>query len=179
MKIEDAAICDLIKFWDLDKTYEVRARDERFLVCTSPYTVEMQQKAYSEWLSEDVAGEEPYISRKDTVYYTLVDLDKQIRSTDNFVFGSPGGYEEREACVMVLATLQSGVMELSRRNKVPLQVESVSVGDYCRYTLSHRGEPTCEIGCTDGSEYTTLEKAAEFDGCPYCQKKIRVFGEEK
>ena len=77
-----------------DETYEVKARDERYIICTTPY--------------------------EDTVMYFIVDLVDRWRAPDNMVFGS--GYETDEDCQERLRELQNGEIELSRRRGLPLDI---------------------------------------------------------
>ena len=77
-----------------DKTYDVRARDDRYIICTRPY--------------------------EDTVMYFIVDLVNRWRAPDNMVFGS--GYETDEDCQERLRELQNGEIELSRRRGLRLDI---------------------------------------------------------
>ena len=77
-----------------DKTYDVRARDDRYIICTRPY--------------------------EDTVMYFIVDLVNRWRAPDNMIFGS--GYETDEDCQERLQELQNGEIELSRRRGLRLDI---------------------------------------------------------
>ena len=77
-----------------DEPYEVRTRDDRYIICTTPY--------------------------EDTVIYFIVDLVDRWRAPDNMVFGS--GYETDEDCQERLRELQNGEIELSRRRGLPLDI---------------------------------------------------------
>lgn len=79
------------------RPYTVRARDERFIICTKPY------------------------NPQHTVLYFIVDLEKRRRGPDNMVFCS--GYETDEHCLERLKELQSGTIELSYRRSIPLDIE--------------------------------------------------------
>lgn len=79
------------------KPFRVRARDERYIICTKPYN---PQK---------------------TVLYFIIDLVDKQRGPDNMIFCS--GYESDEDCAERLKELQSGKIEISRRNGIPLDVD--------------------------------------------------------
>ncbi len=79
------------------KPYKVRARDDRYIICTKPF------------------------NPQHTVLYFIVDLVKKWRAPDNMIFCL--GYETVEDCQERLAELQSGEIELSRRRGVPLDID--------------------------------------------------------
>ena len=77
------------------RPYRVMARDDRYIICTKPFF--------------------------DTVLYFIIDLDDKWRAPDNLVFCF--GYETKEQCEERLKWLQEGIMELSRRHGIPLDIE--------------------------------------------------------
>ena len=77
------------------KPYRVKARDDRYIICTKPCF--------------------------GTVLYFIDDLKERWRAPDNMVFCS--GYETEEQCKERLAELQSGKIELSRRRGIPLDID--------------------------------------------------------
>lgn len=77
------------------KPYRVKARDDRYIICTKPCF--------------------------GTVLYFIVDLKERWRAPDNMVFCF--GYETEEQCKERLAELQSGKIELSRRRGIPLDID--------------------------------------------------------
>lgn len=79
------------------KPYTVKARDERYIICTKPYYA------------------------KKSVFYFIVDLVEKWRAPDNMLFCR--GYETDEQCQERLKELQSGEIELSRRRGIPLDIE--------------------------------------------------------
>lgn len=81
------------------RPYTVQARNDRFLVCTKPFAA------------------------KNTVLYTVVDLDEEARGTDGFVFGL--GYETRADCEDALNTIVEHGEGITRRNRVSLNVSKV------------------------------------------------------
>ena len=80
-----------------DEPYEVKARDDRYIICTKP------------------------INPKHTVIYFIVDLVEKWRAPDNMIFCS--GYETDEQCQKRLWELQSGKIGLSRRRGIPLDID--------------------------------------------------------
>ncbi len=77
--------------------YTVKACDNRFAICTKPY------------------------NPKRTVLYTIVDLKEGIRGTNNLVFNCYD-YKKQKEILECLKDLQSGETEITRRNRVPLQI---------------------------------------------------------
>ena len=89
---------DKIYFFEEKHSYTVRACDDRFLVCTKPYNFAPNK-----------------------VMYTIVDLQEEIRGTDGYVF-SPYDYFSDEDCNAYLSELQSGVIHISYRNRIKLNI---------------------------------------------------------
>lgn len=79
------------------KPYKVRARDDRYIICTKPF------------------------NPQHTVLYFIIDLVDKWRAPDNMIFCS--GYETDEDCQERLAELQSGEIELSSRRGIPLDID--------------------------------------------------------
>lgn len=79
------------------RPYTVKARDERYIICTKPFNV------------------------RHTVLYFIIDLLNKWRAPDNMIFCS--GYETTEDCQERLKELQDGTIELSRRRGIPLDIE--------------------------------------------------------
>ena len=79
------------------RPYTVKARDERYIICTKPFNVQH------------------------TVLYFIIDLVEKWRAPDNMIFCS--GYESTEDCIERLKELQDGTIELSRRRGIPLDIE--------------------------------------------------------
>ena len=77
------------------RPYKVKARDERYIICTKPCF--------------------------GTVLYFIVDLKERWRAPDNMVFCS--GYETDEDCKERLEELQNGTIELSIRRGIPLDID--------------------------------------------------------
>ena len=75
----------------------VKARDERYIICTKPF------------------------NPKKTVLYFIVDLKDKRRAPDNMLFCN--GYETNEQCIDRLHELQNGEIELSWRNGIDLDIE--------------------------------------------------------
>lgn len=74
------------------RPFTVRARDERYAVCTRPFPP------------------------KKTVLYFVLDAKQGVRGTENLVFGV--GAETDEQCAEMLARLAAGETEVSHRNVV-------------------------------------------------------------
>lgn len=80
------------------RPFIVRACDDRYIICTRPY------------------------SPKHTVEYFIIDLIEGVRGTDNMVFCN--GYETDEQCEDRLKELQNGEIEVSKRNFKMLELNS-------------------------------------------------------
>lgn len=93
----DQQIGDRIKFAEEKQKYTIQSRNERYLICTKPF------------------------NPKHTVLYTIVDLQKGIRGTENLIFGM--GAETKEDCDAMLKRLDSGETEISHRNHIQLFIE--------------------------------------------------------
>lgn len=79
------------------RPYTVKARDDRYIICTKPFNL------------------------KHTVFYFIIDLVEKWRAPDNMVFCF--GYETDEECSERLKDLQTGRIELSRRRGIPLDID--------------------------------------------------------
>ena len=94
---------DKVWFNEEARPYTIRACDERYLVCTKPYDLKPK-----------------------TVQYTMVDLKENIRGTDGYAIG-PYDYYEDEDCQAYLKELQTGESQISRRNRIELNILKVEV----------------------------------------------------
>lgn len=88
-----------IFFKDEKKSYKVKAYNDRYVICTKPFNAQK------------------------TVIYTIIDLVKNIRGTDNLVFGH--GYESDKDCSDALNMLALGEMEVSHRRNVKLEITTI------------------------------------------------------
>lgn len=79
------------------RPFRVRARDDRYIICTKPF------------------------NPQHTVIYFIVDLVNQWRAPDNMIFCA--GYETDKDCQDRLKELQSGDIELSIRRGIPLDID--------------------------------------------------------
>ena len=77
------------------RPYRVRARDNRYIICTKPCF--------------------------GTVLYFIVDLKEKWRGPDNMIFCS--GYESDDECRERLLELQTGRIQLSMRRGIPLDID--------------------------------------------------------
>ena len=92
---------DKVKFAEEKQRYVVQASNEQFAICTKPFNL------------------------KKTVLYSVIDLKKQIRGTENLIFGM--GAETKEDCQEMLKRLTSGEAEVSHRNHIYLNIERVDI----------------------------------------------------
>ena len=99
-----------IIFPDDSLPYSIVAESKRYAVCTRPIDRKEDKDLIKRLTDEDI---------RTCVIYTLVDFVDEIRSTNNRIFNSYD-YSKVEDCKKCLEDLESGVVELSRRNKVPL-----------------------------------------------------------
>ena len=79
------------------RPYTVRARDDRYVICTKPF------------------------NPKHTVLYFIIDLVDKWRGPDDRLFCM--GYETDDECAERLAELQNGEIEVSSRRGIPLDIE--------------------------------------------------------
>jgi hypothetical protein len=79
-------------------SFTVRASNDRFIICT--------RKHFGKPL------------------YTIVDLEKKIRGTENLIFCM--GFESDQDCEEALERLTSGESEVSHRNFVYLHIKKIS-----------------------------------------------------
>ena len=87
---------DKIWFKGEKRPYTIIASNDRYLICTKPF-----------------------VAIK-TVIYTIVDLSKNIRGTENTIFEM--GMETEEYCNNALKRLTVGDSQISHRNRVALEV---------------------------------------------------------
>lgn len=80
--------------------YTIRACNKRYLVCTKPFNL-----------------------RKDTVIYSIVDLQKGIRGLDGYVF-SPYNYYDQKDCDSYLEDITSGEVSVSRHH-IKLKIKKI------------------------------------------------------
>lgn len=92
---------DRIRFAEDKQKYTVKARSERYLVCTKPFNL------------------------KRTVIYTVIDIERGVRGTEDLIFGM--GAETREECEEMISRLESGESGVSYRNVVPLKINDVEL----------------------------------------------------
>lgn len=94
MRVE---IGDKVYIPEHKRPFRVKARDDRYIICTKPFNAQH------------------------TVIYFIVDLVDKWRAPDNMIFCS--GYETDEQCQERLKELQSGKIELSVRRGIPLDID--------------------------------------------------------
>jgi hypothetical protein len=91
-------IGDKIKFLLEERKYTIKAKDDRYLICTKPFNL------------------------KKTCLYTIIDLERLVRGANNLVFNNYD-YMVQEDIEECLKDLQNGSIEVSHRNCVILDVE--------------------------------------------------------
>ena len=109
-ELKSAPVGSALYFAEEKAPYRIKARSDRYLVCTKPFNL------------------------KKTVIYTVVDLEERIRGTENLVFGM--GAETTEDCEEMVARLEGkrsplnpaipfDRTEVSHRNRIPLRVTRI------------------------------------------------------
>jgi hypothetical protein len=97
---EDITVGTEIEFLEADEIYTVKAMDERFVICTAP------------------------CPEQETVYYTIIDRERDVRGTNNLVFNTYD-YSSQADIDECLRDLQSGEIEVTYRNCVDLFITDV------------------------------------------------------
>lgn len=100
----DAAIThvfpgDRVKFAENKIAWTVRSRSARFIILTRPF------------------------NPRNTVVYTIVDLQTMKRGPDDRLFSR--GYETDADCAERLDDLETGFVEMSKRNRIPVNVQEI------------------------------------------------------
>lgn len=95
--MEKVRVGDKVYVPNEKRPYTVRARDDRYIICTKPF------------------------NPKHTVLYFIIDLVDNWRGPDDRLFCF--GYETDEECAERLAELQRGEIEVSLRRGIPLDIE--------------------------------------------------------
>ena len=93
----NAEVGDKVYIPGQKRPYRVRARDDRYIICTKPY------------------------NPQHTVLYFIIDLVDKWRAPDDRLFCM--GYETDEDCQERLAELQSGKIDLSVRRGIKLDID--------------------------------------------------------
>ncbi len=93
---------DKIKFDSEVQRYTVQAFDDRFAIMTKPFNA------------------------RRTYLYTITDLERGKRGACNLIFGPPCDVNTPDGANELLAEMQSGEIEVSYRNCVPLSKAEVS-----------------------------------------------------
>lgn len=89
-----------IKFAEDNLWYTVQAFNTEFVICNA-------------------------VTKKNT-YHTIIDINKNIRGSDNLVLHS--GYDNMQECQDRLEEFSKGVIEISARNRVKLNIKKVEGG---------------------------------------------------
>ncbi|MGJ0846527.1 hypothetical protein ACR77J_07555 [Tissierella praeacuta] len=95
---ESLKVGDKIRFMGEKQKYTIKAKSDRFIICTKPFNL------------------------KRTCLYTIVDLERMVRGANDRVF-NPYNYMVQEDINECLKDLESGKVEVSYRNCVPLDID--------------------------------------------------------
>lgn len=90
-----------VKFASEKQRYTVRASNTAYAVCTKPFNAQK------------------------TVLYCIIDQLRQVRGSENLVFGF--GAETDEDCQEMLERVTSGETEVSYRHDLPLDIEAIYI----------------------------------------------------
>ena len=88
---------DKIKFWTEKRSYVIKAKSERYLICTKAFNLQ------------------------NTVLYTILDLERFVRGRNDRVF-NPYDYTKQEDIDKCLNDLVSGGISVSHRHCVVIDV---------------------------------------------------------
>ena len=110
---------DKIKFKSEKQQYTVQACNEKFAVCTKPFNL------------------------MKTVLYSVIDFDRNIRGTENLIFGM--GAETREQCEQMLVRLTTNETQVSSRNCMELDID-----EKCRCKGTKTTDERCGIPFNEG-----------------------------
>lgn len=106
--------------------FTVMAVSDRFAVVSRKFN-KKEDRELLEWEVERGASysiESAYKNCKNFPVYSLIDFEKNIRSTDNLVFGIYD-YFSKEDCEKCLAALENEEVSLSHRNEMELDLISI------------------------------------------------------
>lgn len=91
---------DKVKFKKEKQKYTIQAINNRYAICTKPFNAQK------------------------TVLYTIISLKEKIRGTENLIFCN--GFETKKQCEEALDRLENGISEISHRNRINLDIESIN-----------------------------------------------------
>jgi hypothetical protein len=106
--------------------YTVIVRNKKYVICTRKLNKrrdsdllwrEVERRAYYTFM-------DAYESLKKSPIYTIVDLDNNIRGTENLIFCM--GFGTKKLCEEALKRLSNGESEIRSRNRIPLNIVKVS-----------------------------------------------------
>lgn len=100
-KLDSAVVGSRIWFEGESQPYRVRARDERYIICTKPFNL------------------------KKTVLYSVIDLEEMRRGPDNNIFCC--GYETEDQIEANMKEFRERTLEVSRRRGIDLAVNAVTI----------------------------------------------------
>lgn len=97
---QNLKVGDKIKFESDKRKFTIKAKSDRYFICTKPFNLQQ------------------------TVLYTIIDLERLVRGTNNLIFNGYD-YEVQEDIDECLKDLESGNIEVSHRNCVKLDIEII------------------------------------------------------
>lgn len=92
-------IGDKIKFQSEKQRYVVRAKSDRFIICTKPFNA------------------------KKTYLYTVIDLERLVRGALSLIFGTIYKLDQPEEALKCLKDLEEDKYEVSHRNCILLDLD--------------------------------------------------------
>lgn len=106
--------------------YNVMAVSERYAVVSRK--LHRREDAYLLHHTVDMGAylsfTQAYNELKDDPVYSLLDFKKWMRGASNLIFDD-FNYFLKKDCEKVIKRLENGKMELSKRNSVPLKIQSI------------------------------------------------------
>lgn len=113
-RLRDVVVGDRIWFDEEKQPYRVRARGDRYIVCTKPF------------------------NPRKTVLYSIIDLDENVRGPDNLIFCC--GYETDAEVAENMRMLNAGEIEVSYRRRIALRVTRIAESGRLALSQATKGE---------------------------------------
>lgn len=116
---------DIILFKEDKKPFKVRCANDRFVICTRKFN--KRNDADLIWAEVQMGGfmtfSSGYEFSRTSPIYTIIDLQENIRGTENLVFCM--GFKTDDDCRNALERLSTGETEISHRNRIELNIVSI------------------------------------------------------
>lgn len=97
---------DKVWFSDGKKSFTVRESKDNFAICTQPYNF-----------------------RPNTVIYTIIDFEREVRGMDNYVFATHDYFSD-EDCESAMCDLINKEMEVSYKHSKHVKLDIVKIKKY-------------------------------------------------